>query len=100
KKNMSRLKGKVAIVTGGGRGIGAAVARQLAAEGAAVVVNDLGADLTGEGTDLSPAQGVVNEIRETGGVASVSGVDVSDYDAVEGLISGAVEEYGGLHIMV
>jgi len=97
---MSRLAGKVAIVTGGGRGIGAAVARQLAAEGAAVVVNDLGADLNGQGTDLSPAQGVVRQIQEAGGTASVNGADVSNYEAVEGLIGHAVEEHGGLHILV
>lgn len=97
---MSRLTGKVAIVTGGGRGIGAAVARQLAAEGAAVVVNDLGADLTGEGVDLSPAQNIVNEIQASGGTASVNGADVSNYEAVEALIGGAIEEFGGLHILV
>ena len=68
-KNSARLDGKVAIVTGGGRGIGRGVVLKLASLGARVVVNDIGASLEGEGLDNTPAQQVVNEVGENGGQA-------------------------------
>jgi len=97
---MGRLDGRVAIVTGAGRGIGRSVAVLLAAQGAAVVVNDLGVAVDGSGRDSGPAQEVVEEIRKDGGRAVVSGADVSDFAAAEGLIGAAVEEFGRLDVVV
>jgi NAD(P)-dependent dehydrogenase (short-subunit alcohol dehydrogenase family) len=94
------LEGKVAIVTGAGRGIGREHALGLALAGAKVVVNDLGGSLSGEGTDATPAQSVVNEIVAAGGQAVASYDDVSNYDAAEHMISRAVERYGKLDILV
>jgi NAD(P)-dependent dehydrogenase (short-subunit alcohol dehydrogenase family) len=96
----SRLSGRVAIVTGGGRGLGRAHALALAAHGARVIVNDLGGDVQGQGRDPTPAQEVVAEIREAGGEAMVSGHDVSDWSQAEALIGAAVESFGDLHIVV
>ena len=70
-------EGRVAIVTGAGRGIGREHALMLASQGAKVVVNDLGGDIDGSGSDLSPAQEVVNEIAEIGGEAIVNGANVA-----------------------
>jgi NAD(P)-dependent dehydrogenase (short-subunit alcohol dehydrogenase family) len=95
-----RLSGRVAIVTGGGRGLGRAHALALAAHGARVIVNDLGGDVQGEGRDPTPAQQVVAEIRKAGGEAAVSGHDVSDWGEAEALIGMAVETFGDLHIVV
>src|SRR5580700_7864338 len=97
---MTRLDGRVAIVTGAGRGIGRSVALLLAQRGAAVVVNDLGAALDGSGTDSGPAQQVVNEIAEAGGKAVANGADVSDHAAAEGLIRDAIEGFGRLDVLV
>lgn len=94
------LAGRVAIVTGGGRGLGRAHALMLAREGAAVVVNDLGGDLHGAGQDLTPAQEVVREIEAMGERALVSGHDVGDWEQAAAMIARAVEAFGDLHILV
>ncbi|MFO1171261.1 MAG: SDR family NAD(P)-dependent oxidoreductase [Hyphomicrobiaceae bacterium] len=94
------LAGRVAIVTGGGRGLGRAHALMLAREGAAVLVNDLGGDLHGAGQDPTPAQEVVREIETMGGRAGVSGHDVGDWEQAASMIRQAVESFGGLHILV
>jgi NAD(P)-dependent dehydrogenase (short-subunit alcohol dehydrogenase family) len=95
-----RLKGKVAIVTGAGRGIGRGEALALAAEGASVVVNDLGGATSGEGSDQTPAQEVVAEIEKMGGKAVANYADVSDFDACGEMIKQAMDELGGLDILV
>ena len=97
---MARLDGRVAIVTGAGRGIGRSVARLLASEGASVVVNDLGAAVDGSGQDSGPAHDVVTEIGEAGGKAIANGADISDFTAAEGLVKTAIEEFGRLNIVV
>jgi len=97
---MGLLDGKVAVVTGAGRGIGREHALLLAREGAAVVVNDLGGDGRGEGQDLTPAQEVVAEIEAAGGRAAVNGGNVADWKAAEELIRQAVDTFGRLDILV
>ena len=97
---MDRLKDRVAIVTGAGRGIGASVARAMAAEGAAVVVNDLGGSVDGEGADDAPAREVVREIEAAGGRAIANFDDVADYDAAEQIVRAALNEYGQLDVLV
>ena len=97
---MALLDGRVAIVTGAGRGIGRSVAMLLAREGASVVVNDLGAAVDGSGRDSGPAQAVVDEITSAGGKAVASGADVSDHAAAEDLIKTAIAEFGRLDVLV
>ncbi len=97
---MGTLDGRVAIVTGAGRGIGRSTAIKLAAEGASVVVNDLGANVDGSGADASQAQQVVNEIAAAGGKAVVNGADISDHAAAEELVKSAIGEFGRLDVLV
>jgi len=97
---MGSLENRVAIVTGAGRGIGRSHALLLAAEGAKVVVNDLGGSNTGEGADVGPAQHVVDEIRAAGGVAVANTDSVADFDSAAGIVEQAVSEFGGLDIVV
>ena len=94
------LEGKVAIVTGAGRGLGRAEALQLARLGARVVINDLGAELDGTGADEAPAQQVVEEILAAGGQAVAHHGDVADWNDSRRLITMALETFGGLHILV
>ena len=92
--------GRVAIVTGAGRGIGREHALMLASEGARVVVNDLGGEVDGTGGGLSPAQEVVEEIKGMGGEAIANGDDVSDWEGAQRMINMAVETFGGLDAVV
>ena len=98
---MSKLcAGRVAIVTGAGRGIGREYALMLAAHGAKVVVNDLGGSRDGTGADVSPAQEVVDEIVTAGGDAVVNGDNVATWDGAERLIKTAIDSFGDLHAVV
>ncbi len=97
---MGSLDGRVAIITGAGRGIGREHALLFAREGAMVVVNDLGGANDGSGTDLTPAQHVVEEIRAIGGEAMVNGDDVADWQGAQRLINAAIEAFGDLDILV
>jgi len=97
---MGALDGRVAIVTGAGRGLGREHALLLAQQGAKVVVNDLGAALDGSGDDRSAADHVVDEIRALGGEALANDDDVADWDGAKRLIDSAVEAYGDLHVLV
>jgi NAD(P)-dependent dehydrogenase (short-subunit alcohol dehydrogenase family) len=92
--------GRVAIVTGAGRGIGREYALMLAAEGAAVVVNDLGGSRDGTGGDTGPAQQVVDEIRAAGGEAAANTDDISTFAGGEAVVHQAIETFGGLDILV
>ena len=94
------LEGRVAIVTGAGRGIGRAHALELAAHGAKVVVNDLGAELDGTGSSGGPAGEVVDLIRSRGGEAVANGADVADFAAAQAMVRQAVETFGGLDVLV
>lgn len=97
---MGHLDGKVAVVTGAGRGIGRGEALLLASEGAKVVVNDLGTALDGGGRDSSVVQTVVDEISEHGGEAVANTEDVSTWAGAERLINQAIEAFGDVNIVV
>ncbi len=94
------LDGRVAIITGGGRGLGREHARLLAAEGAKVVVNDLGAAMDGSPDDADPAADVVVEIKSNGGEAVASTDDVADWEGGRRLIETALDAFGDLHVLV
>ncbi|MFD4367365.1 SDR family oxidoreductase [Rhodococcus sp. NPDC058521] len=94
------VDGRVVIVTGAGRGIGRAHALAFAAEGAKVVVNDIGAGIDGGATGESPAEQVVAEIEAAGGEAVVNGDDVADWAGAENLIKSALDEFGRLDVLV
>ena len=97
---MGSLDGRVAIVTGAGRGIGRSVAILLASEGMSVVVNDLGGALDGSGNDAGPARQVADEIAGRGGRVVANGADVSDHAAAEDLVKTAISEFGRLDVLV
>jgi len=94
------FKGRVAIVTGAGGGLGKQHALALAARGAKVVVNDLGGDVHGEGGSVSAAQAVVDEIRRAGGEAIVNGASVTDFAAVQQMVQQAMDAWGRVDILV
>ena len=97
---MGLFDGKVAIVTGAGRGIGREEALQLAAEGAKVVVNDLGGAADGSGADTGPAHAVVDEIGAAGGAAAASTHDIATWDGAEALVGLAVGRFGRLDAVI
>lgn len=97
---MGALAGKVAIVTGGGQGIGREEALLLASEGAAVVVNDMGNLVDGKDTPDSYANRVVSEIRASGGKAAANFADVSDWDGADAMVQQAIDTFGKLDILL
>jgi len=94
------LDGKVAIVTGAGRGIGREEALLMAKHGAKIVVNDLGGHFDGTGTDAGPAQQVVDEIKAAGGEAVANGESVSDFKGAKRIVEQAVDTFGHLNILI
>jgi NAD(P)-dependent dehydrogenase (short-subunit alcohol dehydrogenase family) len=97
---MGALEGRVAIITGAGRGIGREHALLFASEGAKVVVNDLGGANDGSGSDQTPAQEVVSEIEAMGGEAVANADNVADWEGGQRLVNAAIEAFGDLHVLV
>ena len=94
------LKDKVVVVTGAGGGIGRDFAHAMAAKGAKVVVNDVGASVSGEGKDVGPAQKVADEIKAKGGVAVASTDSVAEWDAANRIIKTAIDAFGRIDVVV
>lgn len=94
------LEGKVAVVTGSGRGIGRDIALQMAAQGAKIVINDIGASVSGEGSDASPGQQVVDEIKASGGQAALSTDSVSEWTSANRIVQCALDSFGRIDIVV
>src|SRR5712671_672468 len=97
---MGSLDGRVAIITGAGRGLGREHALLFASEGARVVVNDLGGDMHGDGGDPSAAMQTVDEIKALGGEAVVNGENVADWNGAQRLVQQAIDTFGDLHVLV
>ena len=97
---MGLMEGKVALVTGGGRGIGREIALNLAAEGAKVLLNDLGSDLGGDGGTIDPAQTVVEEILDLGGMAAANGDSVADAAGAKRMIKETADQLGAINAVV
>jgi NAD(P)-dependent dehydrogenase (short-subunit alcohol dehydrogenase family) len=95
-----RFDGRVAVVTGGGRGLGRSYALLLASRGAKVVVNDLGASLKGEGADAHPADEVVEEIKAAGGEGVASTDSVATPEGGKAIIQAALDHFGGIDIVI
>ena len=97
---MGALDGRVAVITGAGRGLGREHALLFAAEGAKLVINDLGGSPDGLGSDATPAQQVVEEIRAAGGEAVSNSDDVTSADGAQRMIQQAIDAFGALHVLV
>ncbi|MFV0525850.1 MAG: SDR family oxidoreductase [Acidimicrobiales bacterium] len=97
---MGHLDGRIVIVTGAGRGVGREHALLMAAEGASVVVNDLGGEQDGTGRSSGPAQEVVDEITAAGGTAVANGDSVADWEGAQRIVNSAIEAFGDLHGVV
>jgi NAD(P)-dependent dehydrogenase (short-subunit alcohol dehydrogenase family) len=97
---MGVIDGRVAIITGGARGIGASISRLFASEGASLVINDLGSGPDGQGDDQGPAKQIADEIAAAGGKATADGGDIADIATGQQLVKTAVEQYGRLDIVV
>src|SRR5262249_14238007 len=100
RKDLTMLEGRVAIVTGAGRGLGRAEALELARQGATVVVQDFGTAMDGSGSNADPSHDVVKEIEAAGGKAVAHFGDIADYSYVQGLVAEAVEKFGDVNIVV
>jgi len=98
--NTLRFDGRVAVVTGAGRGVGREYARLLASRGASVVVNDLGAETNGTGTSPAPADDVVREIRDAGGIAVADSHSVAEKAGAEAVINTAIDAFGRVDILI
>lgn len=94
------LEGKTVIITGAGQGIGKAMALQMAAKGANIIVNDIGTSIEGEGTDVGPAQQVADEIKAAGGQAAANTDSVTEFSGATNMVKQALDTFGGLHVIV